>query len=172
MCRYLQKMRIQKKNYKRINLKQYANEEVVRWNNFVVPKTQYLEFKVGEGETNYKVYIRSKPPKIVDQSVGLLVEIDGHPAALWLSTWPLIERIRGYITESKLKNLPQELRAELLEAALDPLLSAITNQLKIPIKVLNFLKITPDHVNDYSVFFQIAENNVRDIDVVLVMNDK
>ena len=164
------KMRIQKKNYKAIDVKKYSNDESVRWNNFVAPKTQYLEFTLGDGETTFRVYVRSKLPTITDKSVGLLVEIDGQPAALWLSTWPLIERIRGYITESKLKNLPQELRAELLEAALDPLLSSITTKLNIPIKVLNFLKIMPHDVNDYSVAFKITENNSRDLDAVLVMN--
>jgi flagellar motor switch/type III secretory pathway protein FliN len=159
-------------NCKKINLQRYSSEELVRWKNFIAPKTQYIEFDLEDQRASYQVFIRSELPTVTKKSVGLLVEIDGVPAALWLSCWPLVDRIRRYITESKLKKLPLELRAELLETALDPLLSSIVKKLGITIKVLNFLKIKPSDINDFSVVFKVTENQSRNIDAILVMNTK
>ena len=159
-------------NCKKINLQRYSSEELVRWKNFIAPKTQYIEFSLDDQSASYQVFIRSELPTVIEKSIGLLVEIEGVPAALWLSCWPLVDRIRNYITESKLKNLPLELRAELLETALDPLLSSIVAKLGIKIKVLNFLKIKPSDINDFSVVFKVTENQSRTIDAILVMNTK
>ncbi len=167
-----QKMILNNNNYKKINLHRYDSEELVHWKNFIAPKTQYIEFTLQDQSTSYQVFIRSELPSVTEQSVGLLVEIEGVPAALWLSSWPLIERIRSYITENKLKNLPLELRAELLEMALEPLLATIIANLGIKIKVLNFLKIKPSDLNDYSIVFKITENQTRPIDAILAMNKK
>jgi type III secretion system YscQ/HrcQ family protein len=159
-------------NYKKINLQQYSGTELVDWKNFIAPKTQYIEFELQDQSAAYQVFIRSELPDVTEKSVGLLIEIDSIPAALWLSSWPLIERIRTYITESKLKNLPLELRAELLETALEPLLTSMVATLGVTIKVLNFLKITPSDINDYSIVFRVTENQSRKIDAILVMNTK
>ncbi len=158
--------------YKKINIRRYSSDELVRWKNFIAPKTQYIEFNLDDQSASYQVFIRSELPVITEKSVGLLVEIEGVPAALWLSCWPLVDRIRQYVTESKLKNLPLDLRAELLETALDPLLSTIVAKLGVKIKVLNFLKIKPSDINSFSVVFKITENQSRPIDAVLVMNTK
>ena len=159
-------------NYKKLNLRHYGSEELVRWKNFIAPKTQYIEFTLQDQSASYQVFIRTELPDVTEKSVGLLVEIEGVPAALWLSSWPLIERIRTYVTENKLKNLPQDLRAELLETALEPLLSTIVANLGVQVKVLNFLKIKPSDINNYSVVFKITENQTREIDAILVMNKK
>ncbi|MCK5901794.1 MAG: FliM/FliN family flagellar motor switch protein [Cocleimonas sp.] len=165
-------MIVQKKNYKEIKLHRYSSDELVRWKNLIAPKTQYIEFSLNDDSFSYQVFIRNKLPNINDRSIGLLVEIEGVPAALWLSSWPLIDRIRGYITENKLKKLPLELRAELLETALEPLLTAIVSRLKISLNVLNFFKIEPNDINDYAVAFKVTENQSRKIDAVLIMNKK
>ena len=159
-------------NCKKINLRRYSSEELVNWKNFIAPKTQYIEFSLEDQSTAYQVFIRSELPVVTEKSVGLLVEIEGVPAALWLSCWPLVDRIRHYITESKLKSLPLALRAELLETALDPLLSSIITKLGVSIKVLNFLKIKPSDINVFSVVFKVTENKSRNIDAILVMNTK
>jgi type III secretion system YscQ/HrcQ family protein len=159
-------------NYKKINLRRYGSEDLVRWKNFIAPKTQYIEFDLQDQSASYRVFIRSELPDITEKSIGLLVEIDGVPAALWLSSWPLIQRIRTYITENKLKNLPLELRAELLETALEPLLSTLVANLGVQVNVLNFLKIKPADINDYSIIFKITENQTRQINAILVSNKK
>jgi flagellar motor switch/type III secretory pathway protein FliN len=159
-------------NYKKINLRRYGSEDLVRWKNFIAPRTQYIEFNLQDQSASYQVFIRSELPDVTEKSVGLLVEIEGVPAALWLSSWPLIERIRTYITENKLKNLPLDLRAELLETALGPLLSTIVANLGVQVKVLNFLKIKPSDINDYSIVFKVTENQTRQINAVLVLNKK
>ena len=158
--------------YKKINIRRYSSDDLVRWKNFIAPKTQYIEFNLDDQSASYQVFIRSELPVVTEKSVGLLVEIEGVPAALWLSCWPLVDRIRQYITESKLKKLPLDLRAELLETALDPLLSTIVAKLGVKIKVLNFLKIKPSDINSFSVVFKITENQSRPIDAVLIMNTK
>ncbi|MCK5896736.1 MAG: FliM/FliN family flagellar motor switch protein [Cocleimonas sp.] len=159
-------------NYKKIKVQGYGSTELVSWKNFIAPKTQYIQFDLSMQNTSYQVFIRSELPNVTEKSVGLLVEIEGVPAAIWLSSWPLIERIRHYITENKLKKLPLELRAELLETALEPLLSSIVASLGIKIKVLNFLKIKPNDINDFSIVFRVTENKSRKIDAILVMNKK
>ena len=167
-----QKMILNNHNYKKINLRRYSSEELVHWNNFIAPKTQYIEFTLQDQSASYQVFIRSELPDVTEKSVGLLVEIEGVAAALWLSSWPLVERIRTYITENKLKNIPQDLRAELLETALEPLLSTIVANLGAQVKVLNFLKIKPSDINNYSIVFKVKENQTRTIDAILVMNKK
>ncbi|MCK5810227.1 MAG: FliM/FliN family flagellar motor switch protein [Cocleimonas sp.] len=159
-------------NYKKINLRRYGSEELVSWKNFIAPKTQYIEFTLQDQSASYQVFIRSELPDVTEKSVGLLIEIEGVPAALWLSSWPLVERIRTYITENKLKSLPLDLRAELLETALEPLLSTIVANLGVKIRVLNFLKIKPSDINDYSIVFKVKESQTRQIDAILVMNKK
>ncbi|HIO92664.1 MAG TPA: hypothetical protein EYG68_07445 [Leucothrix mucor] len=166
-------MIVHKKKYKQISLRRYSSEKLVRWKNFLVAKTDALRFSLDDDDnSSYQISIRSDLPEIRDKSLGLLVEIEGIPAALWISTWPLIERIRIYITENKLKNLPLELRAELLETALDPLLSSLMSKLDVSIKVLNFFKIKPSDINEYSVAFKVVENQTRDIDAILILNNK
>ncbi len=165
-------MIVQKKNYKAISLNQYNSEKLVDWKNFIVSKTESIKFNLSDDSDSYEVTICSEPPDITNKSVGLLIEIEGIAAALWLSAWPLVERIRTYITENKLRNLPLELRAELLETALDPLLSALTSKLDVKIKVLNFFKIKPSDVNEYSVGFKVIENQTKNIDAILILNNK
>lgn len=165
-------MILHKNNYKKINLRRYSSENLVRWKNFIAPKTQYIEFDLNDKSASYQVFIRAELPTITEKSVGLLVEIEGVPAALWLSNWPLVDRINNYITESKLKNLPLDLKAELLETALDPLLSSIVEKMGVKVKVLNFLKIKPSDINDFSVVFKVTENQTRSLDAVLIMNTK
>ncbi len=165
-------MIVQKKNYKPINLRRYNSEALVLWKNFITPKTGAIKFDLSDDSAAYEVSIRSELPEITNKSVGLLIEIEGIAAPLWLSSWPLIERIRSYITENKLRSLPLELRAELLETALDPLLSVLTSKLDIKIKVLNFFKIKPSDINEYSVAFKVTENQTKNIDAILILNNK
>ena len=166
-------MIVQKKNYKPISLRRYSSEKLVRWKNFIAPRTESIKFDLSDDSvSSYDVIIRSDLPNITNKSVGLLIEIEGIAAALWLSSWPLIERIRTYITESKLRSLPLELRAELLETALDPLLSVLITKLDVKIKVLNFFKIKPSDINEYSIAFKVIENQTKNIDAILILNNK
>ncbi len=165
-------MIVQKKNYKPISLKRYSSIQLVSWKNLLASRSGDIQFSLEEEDASYRVLMRSELPEITQNSIGLLIEIEGVSAALWLSSWPLIDRIREYITESKIKNLPLELRAELLEAALEPLLSSISAQLDIKINVLNFFKIKPNDINDFSIAFKITENEKNNIDAILVLNKK
>ncbi|WP_308874093.1 YscQ/HrcQ family type III secretion apparatus protein [Thiothrix subterranea] len=54
--------------------------------------------------------------------ISMTLELGGTTAGLWLSAWPLAERIKQFLPDGLLHELPENLAISIIESALAPLL--------------------------------------------------
>lgn len=94
----------------------------VRLNNLLLNKTVGYGFQVDEG----KVFrFRMTPGDISTQSIcpiSLTLELGNTTAGLWLTSWPLQERISQFVPDNMLPKLPENLSISVVENALGLLL--------------------------------------------------
>ncbi len=155
---------------KPLHLRKITNDALV-WNNFLVKKGQRQHFKLSD-DNAYSVSLFPCGAKDFNYNIGLLIEVDGIPAPLWLTSWPLTERIREYVSEHKVRDIPLQLRVELIESALKPLLTWMNQQSGARIRIVNFLTLKPTQVNQSSVCFKFYEGDSRVIHGMLIVHDK
>ena len=94
----------------------------VRLNNLLLNKTAGYGFQLDETRV---FRFRMLPGDISTQSlcpISLTLELGNTTAGLWLSSWPLQERIDQFVPESMLRKLPENLAISVVENALAPLL--------------------------------------------------
>lgn len=108
----------------RINQLQFPKQMVqaVRLNNLLLNKTagygfqldehRVFRFRMLQGDTS----IQSTCP------ISLTLELGNTTAALWLSEWPLKDRIDQFLPHEMLKNIPENLAISVVESALSTLL--------------------------------------------------
>ncbi len=137
-------------------------------------KKKEISFSLDDPETVYTVQMRPVQHVILDYyETGLLVEIDGVPASIWLRSWPMERRIKTYLAGKKLESLPVDLRAELLEIAWRPMLSIIMFHTNARVRVLNFLKLKPSSVNKFSLNITLRDNKTQqESNMVMLMHDR
>ncbi|MEE9351474.1 MAG: FliM/FliN family flagellar motor switch protein [Thiotrichaceae bacterium] len=165
-------MALRLSNHTQLQFPEISNE-LASWKNTLSAKKSSLAFSLGDPKTIYTARIYSHHFTIDNYSLGLLVEIDGVPASVWLTSWPFDEKLEGYLGAKKLDQLPVDLRAELLETTLKPLLSKITLRTNAQIRILNFLKLKPSEVNDYSLGIALQDNkNKQEVKIVMLMHSK
>ena len=93
----------------------------VRLNNLLLNKTMGYSFTLGNEEL---FRFRMLPGDLQVQSIcpiNLTLELGNTTAGLWLSDWPLVERIRAFIPEALLKKLPENLAISVIENAFEAL---------------------------------------------------
>jgi type III secretion system YscQ/HrcQ family protein len=94
----------------------------VRLNNLLLNKTVGYGFALDESNI---FRFRMTPGNISDQSIcpiSLTLEMGNTTAGLWLSGWPMAERIIQFVPDSMLQKLPENLAISVIESALAPLL--------------------------------------------------
>lgn len=146
----------------------------MQWSNTLCNKQGYIRFSLDQTDSSYTVYMQaSQETTLQPYDLGLLIEIDSVPVSVWMSAWPLVNQIKHYLSGKPLESLPVQLRAELLETAWRPLLSAITLQTNTRIRVLNFLKLKPSFVNPFSLSISLQDNSTgHKSNMILLMHDR
>ena len=149
-----------------------VSSELARWKNRLSTKKEKIDFSLGDPEATYTVQLYSS--SFCDSySLGLLVEIDGVPASVWMSDWPLKKRLEKYLGNKKIQHIPVDLRAELLETTLKPLFTLIMLRTNTQIRVLNFLNLKPSDVNAFSLGMSLRDNkNNQEAKMVVLMHNK
>lgn len=146
---------------------------LMQWKNKLSTKRESIGFSLAGFETNFTTRIHATHFDNEAYKLGLLVEIDGVPASIWLTSWPLTKRLEGYLAGKELDKLPVDLRAELLEAAFKPLLSVIMFQTNTKIRVLNFLNLKPSNVNTFSLGLIFCDESIQhESKLIILMHDK
>jgi len=107
----------------------------MRMNNLLLNKSQGYGFPLN-AEKLFRVRLLPGDPSL--QSVcpiSLTLGIGNTPAGLWLSDWPLRERMRHFIPEDMLPTLPENLGISVVTSALAVLLHEIEQGFGLPISV-------------------------------------
>ncbi|UOG93540.1 MAG: type III secretion system cytoplasmic ring protein SctQ [Candidatus Thiothrix sulfatifontis] len=94
----------------------------VRLNNMLLNKSTGMHFLLGD---NRVVHVRIQPGESDTQHlcpISMTLELGGTTAGLWLSAWPLAERIKQFLPDGLLRELPENLAISIIENALAPLL--------------------------------------------------
>ncbi len=149
------------------------SSELMQWRNILSTKEDKIIFSLGGSDETFSICIYSHRFRLDHYSLGVLVEIDGVPASIWLTSWPLSKRLKGYLGGKKLSQIPADLRAELLETALKPLLSKMMLHTNTQIRILNFLNLKPSEVNKFSLGLTIRDHkNEQEIRMIVLMHNK
>ncbi len=94
----------------------------VRLNNLLLNKTAAYGFAMEDGKA---CRFRMVPGEMESQHlcpISLTLELGNTMAGLWLSEWPLPERINRFVPDGMLQKLPENLAISVVENALAPLL--------------------------------------------------
>lgn len=146
---------------------------LVSWKNMLCNKKDSIEFSLGDPCITYTKSLHTNHLGVHQYTQGLLVEINKVPASIWFTSWPMERRLTRFLSGKKLSELPVDLRAELLEAAYKPLLSAILFHTNTQIRVLNFLNLKPSEINEASLGITLRDNeNDQESKMVILMHDK
>lgn len=95
----------------------------VRLNNILLNKSSEITVPVDDKRV---AHFRIQPGASDTQHlcpISMTLELGGTIAGLWLSAWPLAERIKQFLPEGLLHQLPENLAISIIESALAPLLS-------------------------------------------------
>jgi len=150
-----------------------VSRELMHWKNTLSSKKGRVSFSLADPETTYTVGIYSNQSTLENYPLGLLIEIDGVPASLWLTHWPLENQLKEYLGGKELNKLPVDLRAELLEIVFKSLLSIIILHTNTKIRILNFLKLKPSDINGYSLGISLKnDKNTTEVKMIMPMHDK
>jgi type III secretion system YscQ/HrcQ family protein len=135
-------------------------------------KCRSIFVPLGDEASGYNIMLLATPVLKNKLTFGILFEIEGIPVPVWFSAWPLEQRIKEFIDDGDITKAPVDLRAELVERALKPLLDPIINKTKTTIHVMNFLTHQPSQVNDMSIGFEFTDESNHDISILVVVHEK
>ena len=159
------------KNYPLIPISK-LNQSLLHWQNTMAHKCRSIFVTLGDDTFGYNITLLATPVLKNKLTFGILFEIEGIPVPVWFSAWPLEQRIKEFIDDGDITKVPVDLRAELVERALKPLLDPIINKTKTTIHVMNFLTHKPSQVNDMSIGFEFADTNNHGISILIVAHEK
>lgn len=149
-----------------------VREAMLDWQNMLSRKKSNLEFSL-HGDLSYSASILPLSEASKKCTVGVLIELDGVPAPLWFSSWPMPEKIKALSGGKDITQLPADLRSELLEIALKPLINLLVLKTNANVRIINFLSLKPTRIHGNSVAFRIVEQQSNDAtEALLVMHEK
>ncbi|OQX15851.1 MAG: hypothetical protein BWK73_05575 [Thiothrix lacustris] len=93
-----------------------------RLNNMLLNKSAGMHLPLDDKRV---AHVRIQPGESDTQSlcpISMTLELGGTMAGLWLSAWPLAERIKQFLPDGLLHELPENLAISIIENALAPLL--------------------------------------------------
>lgn len=149
-----------------------VHKAMLDWQNMLSRKQNDLAFSLHD-DHSYAVSILPLSEASKQCAIGILIEIDGVPAPLWFSSWPMPEKIKSLSGGKDITQLPADLRSELLEIALKPLINLLVLKTNMNVRIINFLSLKPSRIHGYSVAFRIVEQQTSHaIEALLVMHEK
>lgn len=147
-------------------------EAMLDWQNMLSRKQNHLEFSLHD-EHRYSASILPLSEASKTCAVGVLIELDGVPTPLWFSSWPMPDKIKSLSGGKDITQLPADLRSELLEIALKPLINLLVLKTNVNVRIINFLSLKPSRIHGHSVAFRIVEQQSNHvIEALLVMHEK
>jgi len=154
---------------KRLQLTESPNIEHIsamfaEWNNTLAGIKSTSEIYVPSENLRYQVKIKPWANKVISsQYIGVAFGINGLVSVLWLSAWPLAERLKDYESSGDLTKIPSELQIEIVETVYEIFVEYFENLLKNKIKIYKLFFDKPFKSTNYSVKFNL-ERVVDDID--------
>lgn len=148
------------------------SRSLMHWQNAMADKHDSATLVLGEGNVHFKVNLFPLSSLGAGLSFGILFQVDGVPAPVWFSAWPLEKRVRKLIVGGDITKVPADLRSELVETALKPLLTPLREKTGVKIKVINFLTHKPTKVGDMSIGFNLVDNHNNQTKIVIVTHEK
>lgn len=160
------------KNYKKLSIPSMSRE-LFHWINELSTKESNFTFSLGDKERSYSLAMCSSEVDMDDYQYGLLVEIDRVPASIWLTEWPFNSQMKNFLAGKKLSQLPVDLRSELIETVLRPLLSAFSFHTNTQVRIISFLKLRPSTISTSSLWFKFYDKTTyEESRIVVLMHDK
>ena len=143
-----------------------------QWSNILLEKQRAVTVKIPSIQKPFQAKLTAWQQKnIPSRYIGVIFTIKGISSILWLSNWPLFDTLKSYAPEGNVQKIPKPLQIELLETVFEPVISFFEQHLDQEIKIQQLVFNTPSKSNQYSVKFQILENN-KIITAILVSNKK
>ncbi|WP_051542862.1 type III secretion system cytoplasmic ring protein SctQ [Thiothrix lacustris] len=149
---------------------------VVRLNNILLNKTNTISFALDD---KYNVRLQLQATDSNTQNlcpISLTLELGSTSAGLWLSEWPLIEKIDQFVPSGLLAQLPENLSISIIESALAPLIQQAEQALglKITVQSTSAEYQSPIYNMPLGFEFQVlnqADNSVQQTIFAILMLD-
>lgn len=164
---------------KRLQLTDSPNIEHVsslssQWNNMLMGISSHHELHLPKHEIHYQVIMKPWVNKVIPGSyIGIAFGINGLISMLWLSSWPLADKLQEYSPSGDLHKIPVELQVELVETVYEPFISYFERVLKTKIKIYKLFFDKPFKSTTYSIRFslkavEVAISKQAELSAVLV----
>lgn len=146
---------------KRLQLTDSPNIEHIsslssQWNNMLMGIGNQYELHLPNHQISYQVIMKPWVNKVIPRSyIGVAFGINGLISMLWLSAWPLAERLQEYAPSGDLHKIPAELQMELVETVYEPFISHFEDLLKTKIKIYKLFFDKPFKSTVYSIRFTL-----------------
>ena len=165
-------MTLRIKNHKKLSIPAMSRE-LFRWTNELSTKVHDFTFTLGDEAHLYSLSMSSEAQDLDDYQYGLLVEIDKVPASIWLSEWPFNTQMQKFLVGKKLSQLPADLRSELIETVMRPLLSAFSFHTNTQVRIISFLKLRPSSISPSSLWLNFYDKTTyEESKIVVLMHEK
>jgi type III secretion system YscQ/HrcQ family protein len=137
----------------------------LRLNNLLLNKTVGYSSPLGNDAV---LRFRMLPGDLNTQSicpVSMTLELGNTTAGLWLSGWPMLERIRQFVPGTMLKKLPENLAISVVETALKPLIEQAEQGLglKLAIQSMSAEAQSTLYSMPFGFEIQVVSNTDNDI---------
>lgn len=159
------------KNYSLIPIPKISRS-LLHWQNAMAGKYQTIDVLLGNEAVPYKIALCTSLQLRHKLTFGILFEIEGIPVPVWFSAWPLERRIKEFIADGDITKVPVDLRAELVERALSPLLEPLIKKTQTRIHVINFLTHQPSEALDTSIGFELIDQANDAISMMVIVHEK
>ncbi|MGV6810351.1 MAG: FliM/FliN family flagellar motor switch protein [bacterium] len=134
------------------------------WNNTLASIEQSSEIHLPNESLHYKVKVKPWANKVISsQYIGVAFGINGLVSVLWLSAWPLAERLKDYEPSGDLTKIPAELQIEIFETVYECFIHYFEELLKSKIKIYKLFFDKPFKSTNYSIKFS-AESILADVE--------
>lgn len=145
--------------FKSVKLERQS-ELAIRMNNLLLNKSRVFSFSLNETKS---FRVRLMPGNLNQRDISpisLTVGLGDSIAGLWLTHWPLVDNIRGFIPEGMLDKLPENLAIALLENALESLLVVAEHGLGTKVKIQGLSADKSNKLYTLPLGFEITEATV------------
>jgi type III secretion system YscQ/HrcQ family protein len=161
---------------KRVQLTDSPNIEHVtsmayQWSNALLGVIKTSNFRLPEEGLDYQVIMQPWANKMITRHyIGIAFGINGLISTLWISAWPLAEKLNDYAPDGDLQKIPTELQIELVETVFENFIAHFERKLRTKIKVYKLFFDKPFKSTTYSIRFSLKTPDENIVAILIPQN--
>jgi flagellar motor switch/type III secretory pathway protein FliN len=127
-----------------------------QWNNTLMGVSNIHQLGIPEDNVSYQIVMQPWPNKMVPKHyIGVAFGIKGLISTIWISTWPLVDKLNDFAPTGDLQKIPRELQIELIETVYEHFIRHFEKMLNARIKIYKLFFNKTFKSTPYSIRFSM-----------------